>query len=200
MPSGCRGHCIRSLCRREACKGWNWIGCPAEGDALPLVDAFANLAPDEGDMIVGREGFATADGEGRWIGDLSQLLLGRGYMYLSGSPKEFVYNIAPAAEESHKSVARFSKYSAWTPASRKYPSVMPVISRIVRSGEEIPGGEYEVAAFCDDECRGVGVPVDGYMMISVFGLPGIKSASGFIPQMEAVITSFSRQRRSEKNL
>ncbi len=155
-------------------KGWNWIGCPAEGDALPLVDAFANLAPDEGDMIVGREGFATADGEGRWIGDLSQLLLGRGYMYLSGSPKEFVYNIAPAAEESHKSVARFSKYSAWTPASRKYPSVMPVISRIVRSGEEIPGGEYEVAAFCDDECRGVGVPVDGYMMISVFGLPGDK--------------------------
>ena len=49
---------------------------------------------------------------------------------------------------------------------------MPVIGRVSRGGVAEAVGDYEIAAFCGDECRGVGVVVDGYMMISVFGNPG----------------------------
>ncbi|MDE5953098.1 MAG: chitobiase/beta-hexosaminidase C-terminal domain-containing protein, partial [Duncaniella sp.] len=42
-------------------KGWNWIGCPMENSCITVADAFVNLEAEEGDMIVGREGFAQAD-------------------------------------------------------------------------------------------------------------------------------------------
>ena len=60
-----------------------------ENSCITVADAFVNLEAEEGDMIVGREGFAQADTDGNWIGDLQQLALGQGYMYLSGSVKEF---------------------------------------------------------------------------------------------------------------
>ena len=50
---------------------------------------------------------------------------------------------------------------------------MPVISRVVTEGGLLAeDGEFEVGAFCGDECRGTGVYVDGMFMVSVFGNTG----------------------------
>lgn len=156
-------------------QGWNWIGCPVEESELSLADIFANLNAEEGDMIVGREGFAQADGDGNWIGDLQSLTLGRGYMFRSVGAKDFIYNTVPSQTETRKSIVRRNQKATWTVESARYPSVMPVISRIVKGGN-IPAeaGEFEIGAFCGNECRGIGVCVDGWTMINVFGNSGDK--------------------------
>lgn len=154
-------------------RGWNWIGCPMEDNSLAISDAFMNLEAEEGDMIVGREGFAQVDANGNWIGDLRQLKLGHGYMYLSASVKSFNYNTIPSSNDTRQNIVRQNTQAAWTLESHKYPSVMPITSQIVKEGGVMAKeGEFEIAAFCGDECRGIGVCVDGWTMISVFGNPG----------------------------
>ncbi|MDE6187144.1 MAG: chitobiase/beta-hexosaminidase C-terminal domain-containing protein, partial [Duncaniella sp.] len=154
-------------------RGWNWIGCPMEDNSLAISDAFMNLEAEEGDMIVGREGFAQVDANGNWIGDLRQLKLGHGYMYLSASVKSFNYNTIPSSNDTRQNIVRQNTQAAWTLESHKYPSVMPITSQIAKEGGVMAKeGEFEIAAFCGDECRGIGVCVDGWTMISVFGNPG----------------------------
>lgn len=154
------------------CRGWNWIGCPLDGGNMSLSDVLSGLNAEEGDMIVGREGFAQADAEGKWTGNLQQLQPGAGYMYLSASDKEFVYNTCPIGEAAPQRVIRRSSYTGWTVESKSHPSVMPVICQVQHDGTPLPCDEYEIAAFCGDECRGVGVVVDGWVMMSVFGNVG----------------------------
>ena len=49
---------------------------------------------------------------------------------------------------------------------------MPVICRVSRDGTIVPCDEYGIAAFCGEECRGIGVVVEDWIMISVFGNAG----------------------------
>ncbi|MDE5962386.1 MAG: T9SS type A sorting domain-containing protein, partial [Duncaniella sp.] len=96
-----------------------------------------------------------------------------GYMYLSGSVKEFNYNAVPSHSEVRKNIVCENTKATWTIESSKYPSVMPITSHIVKDGGIMAAdGEFEIGAFCGDECRGIGVCVEGWTMISVFGNPG----------------------------
>ena len=155
-------------------KGWNWIGCPVDEGSLNVSDLFSNLAAEEGDMIVGRDGFMQLSAEGEWIGDLGHLEHGAGYLFFSNNDKEFIYNIVAESEaQPSRRIERKESEAGWVVMSGKYPSVMPVTARIAEAGGIfVDGDDYEVAAFCGDECRGIGVVVDGYMMISVFGNTG----------------------------
>lgn len=154
-------------------QGWNWIGCPSESESMQIADLFANLEVEEGDMVVGREGFSQVDAEGNWVGDLRTLLLGHGYMYLSASDKGFTYNMTSSAEAEPSLTTRGEATSAWQVRKGAYPSVMPVTSFLeTENGLAASEGEYEIGAFCGNECRGTGVIIDGMIMISVFGNHG----------------------------
>lgn len=81
---------------------WNWIGYPAS-DYITLNEAFADLDPEEGDVMKSQTAFATWN-ESEWVGTLSALEGGVGYLYCSqyGAPKTFRYpvvssmsNVAP---------------------------------------------------------------------------------------------------------
>ncbi|MGN0089889.1 MAG: LamG-like jellyroll fold domain-containing protein [Alloprevotella sp.] len=81
---------------------WNWIGYPAPG-YITLNEAFADLNPEEGDVMKSQTAFATWN-ESEWVGTLSALEGGAGYLYCSqyGAPKTFRYpavssmsNVAP---------------------------------------------------------------------------------------------------------
>lgn len=154
-------------------EGANWIGIHAESGSMTLHDLFANLQPDEGDVIVGREGFAQADADGNWVGNLERMQLGRGYIYFSQSAKEFTYNMA-ASEETDEPVAETTAEDIpWTVECGRYSSVMAITASVVEDNG-IPADEnnYAIGAFCGDECRGIGTGIDGLSMISVFGEPG----------------------------
>ncbi|MDE6697383.1 MAG: hypothetical protein K2K25_10935, partial [Muribaculaceae bacterium] len=91
-----------------------------------------------------------------------------GYMFFSNSDKEFTYNLVPEREKAVPAKAPVAALDGyWMVDNHKYASVMPVIASL-----ESVADDYEVAAFCGDECRGIGVPVDGMMMINVHGNAG----------------------------
>lgn len=46
---------------------------------------------------------------------------------------------------------------------------MAVTAQLYDKGLVADANDYHVAAFCDDECRGIGLVVDGVIMMSVYG-------------------------------
>ena len=78
--------------------GWNWIGFPS-AEALDVVDALANFAAEEGDIILSQnDGMTEYDGEG-WFGDLETLEPGIGMMYFNSTTetKTLVYSTGAKA-------------------------------------------------------------------------------------------------------
>ena len=158
--------------------GYNWIGCPIDDASLLIEDLFANLKVEDGDMLIGLEGYAqaeaetTADAEGKWYGTLQSLTTNGGYIYYSKSDKELVYNFAPV-RDTEAQPAKVVSNAPWAIDIHKYASVMPVTACLVdEDGSKADASEYAVGAFCGDECRGTGVYVNGVMMINVHGNPG----------------------------
>ena len=154
-------------------KGWNWIGCPAaQGASLSIVDLLVGLQAEEGDIIAGLEGFAQADADGLWKGSLSTLTPGAGYMYYSNSAKTFTYTMVEATEVAAQDL-ELDLDAPWVVDIHRYPSVMPVTAALVDGeGNIADATEYSVAAFCGNECRGIGTLIDGMMMINVHGEQG----------------------------
>jgi len=71
--------------------GWNWIGYNCSSTAN-LATAFADLNPEEGDMVKGQSSFSVYT-SGEWVGTLSMLTPGLGYCYnsLASGQKTFCY-------------------------------------------------------------------------------------------------------------
>ena len=155
-------------------EGWNWIGTPVDEGSLLIEDLLAGLEVEEGDMLVSIDGFVTADADGAWKGTVSHMEPGAGYMFFSTSAKEFVYNVVAAHDSEapvKAPVAAIEGY--WTVDNHKYAYAMPVIASLEGiDGAYVDAEEYTVAAFCGDECRGIGAVVDGLVMINVHGNEG----------------------------
>ena len=155
-------------------EGWNWIGTPVDEGSLLIEDLLAGLEVEEGDMLVSIDGFVTADADGAWKGTVSHMEPGAGYMFFSTSAKEFVYNVVAAHDSEapvKAPVAAIDGY--WTVDNHKYAYAMPVIASLEGiDGAYVDAEEYTVAAFCGDECRGIGAVVDGLVMINVHGNEG----------------------------
>ncbi|MDE5827315.1 MAG: C10 family peptidase [Duncaniella sp.] len=173
-------------------RGWNWIGCPVDDASLLITDLLSGLEVEAGDMLVGLDGFEQVNEEGAWVGTLTSLVPGTGYMYYSNSDKEFVYNLAPVAENAQAAKApRMENNTPWVIDNHRYASVMPVTACLVDvDGFEADARTYQVGAFCGDECRGIGVYVDGAVMINVHGNPGDRISFRFItPDNEEMLSS-----------
>ena len=72
-------------------QGATWIGFPS-GESMTVTAAFAGLNPENGDVVKGKMGNATFNGTS-WIGGLTTLEPGQGYIYLSNATgdKTFTY-------------------------------------------------------------------------------------------------------------
>ena len=149
-------------------KGWNWIGYPVN-QIMALGEAFAKSQPNEGDNLVGQEGFAEfADGE--WMGTLETLTPGRGYMYLSAEGGSILYNTAIVSNAKSRYYRGVVGYTApWATDIYQYPDIMPITASLYVDGNEADADAYTVGAFCGTECRGVGKFVKGKLFLSVYG-------------------------------
>lgn len=161
--------------------GWNWLGYPL-ADPMPINDVLSSA--EALDVIVGQYGFAQFDGD-RWSGTLEMLVPGHGYMYQSQSSKDICYDMTGSTNVVQKICDRSLRSSALVLDIHKYPSVMPVIATLGGSdGTPLDNEDYQVAAFCGTECRGIGRTVDGLVMMNVYGNPddritfGVTDAEG----------------------
>lgn len=151
--------------------GWNWLGYPV-AQTMTLDEAFASTQAERLDVVVGQMGFAQFDGE-HWIGTLETMSPGLGYMYQSVSDKNVVYNTAIVSDAAAKSVAGINAAAPLVVDIHKYAKIMPMVATLCdANGLDIDNSDYQVAAFCGSECRGVGKLVSGLVMMNIYGETG----------------------------
>ena len=155
-------------------EGWNWMGYPVARTMTP-AEALAKLEAEEGDMLIGQDGMATYS-DGQWTGTLMEMNPGQGYMFRSQSNKNLFLNAtAQASSRRANSPRRSSLPDDWTVNKRKYPNVMGMIAQLWHDDALADSGEWQLGAFCGDECRGVaqtvgdGEPTQTVLMMNVYG-------------------------------
>lgn len=150
-------------------RGWNWIGYPLDRSVI-LDDAFRLMNSENGDYITSLEdGFAQFDGE-TWVGSLTTMMPGKGYMYKSASKKELMYNaFAPHVSNTKVSCVSLLRVAPWTVNIHAYPNIMCITADLFEGKAKAEADKYFIAAFSGDECRGVGQYVKGIIFLSVYG-------------------------------
>lgn len=158
-------------------KGYNWIGYTNEWDItfaeFNTINEY-NKASD-GDMIIGKNGFAEYDATyGGWIEQNGFILqAGKGYIYYSASEDEKYVNfeVYPSLEEAPaKQRAARQMPSVWQYNAGAFADNMAMVAEISNLNNP---EDYTIGAFVDGECRGEGNFVVGNkMMISVAGKTG----------------------------
>ena len=151
--------------------GWNWLGYPVS-QTMTVNEALATTKAEELDVIVGQTGFAQFDGE-KWVGTLETLSPGMGYMYQSLSQKAVVYNTSIVSTASAKYAPGIADKSPLVLDIHKYGMIMPVVATLsTTDGSPLDNADFQVAAFCGTECRGIGRVVAGLVMMNVYGNTG----------------------------
>ena len=154
-------------------KGWNWIGyVPVISQVLS--DAFAGLKASENAVVKCEDDFATFTG-GSWVGSLSELSPGHGYMYYADTEQSFTYPVKRVfvVTDSQNAIRRTAEQTRmaapWKYDEYQYQDNTTIIAYLRVNGHAAMEGTYIVGAFCGDECRGIGKYVDGRLFISVHG-------------------------------
>jgi len=142
--------------------GWNWIGYIPQF-SLPVKNALAGINAQTGDIIKGQNGYAVYLGAGGWVGTLTYMQPGSGYMYNSNNTaaQTLVYpseasQVSPIQALSKKSaVQMLSSYnSRWSVDPSKFSSSMTITSIVMDGYDEIRSEQIEIGAFSGSECRG----------------------------------------------
>ena len=132
--------------------GWTWVGFPSKNE-IAIQDAMANYEANNNDVVKGMGAFATYS-NGSWIGSLSSLEPGHGYM-IKNNGSEQTFNYAPSTRGA---IENNSQNTQWIAAIHDFPTNMSMMAVINLMGEELRSSDYEVAAFSGNLCRGTVVP------------------------------------------
>ena len=140
-------------------EGWNWIGYIPQV-SLPVKDALAGIEAKVGDIIKGQNSFAEYIGSGVWIGTLTFMQPGSGYMYRSNNkdtipliyPSLATQTLMAVSPTSTRNLRKIAPY--WTANYSKFPNNMTITAIVVSSGEELRSEQIEIGAFSGSEVRG----------------------------------------------
>jgi len=147
--------------------GWNWIGYPLN-QTMTVNEALEYFEASVGDEIVGNDGTAVYDGE-TWNG-LELMNPGQGYLFKTATTADIQFNtntVSVAASRVGK--RNWLIGSPWSNDKYAYPNIMPLFAEFYVDGVKYDDGEFVVAAFAGDECRGVGRWIKGRLMMNVCG-------------------------------
>ena len=161
-------------------KGWTWIGyLPLQ--TMSVSDALADIEPVSGDLVKSKTAFAVYDGA-QWVGTLTRMTPGEGYMYRSNAAEGFTFRypetISLTAKRSNSvsglTANRSNSESVFTPVTDPYSGNMSIIARVMNGDEAVHG--VEVGIFAGEECRGAATEehinentTDGYWFLTVAG-------------------------------
>ena len=149
--------------------GWNWIGYPLN-QTMTVDEALAFFTPSEGDYIVGQDGFSQYS-DGGWHGTLEGLKPGQGLLYKSAGQNEIPFNTTIVSNAvSHVGRRMMLMDSPWAVDKHAYPNITPITALLYEDGMQCSDGDYVVAAFSGDECRGVGQWKEGRLLMNIYGV------------------------------
>ena len=154
----------------DLAQGWNWIGYPSM-DMQPLASAFQASEINAGDIIMGQAGFSVYSDADGWIGTLSTLMPGQGYMYWTATGKKIKFTPARHTVRLRKPRQGLQS-TAYGLNPHAYPNVMGAIAQLYVDDQPVDVEEFTVLAYSGDECRGVGECVDGKLFMTLYGFDG----------------------------
>jgi hypothetical protein len=138
----------------DVASGWNWIAY-VPSFSLPVNNALAGINASEGDIVKAQSGYATYVNGNGWIGSLTYMQPGKGYMYHSTANQTLtlIYPGVSVASGELRSAANTTA-AKWSCDDSRYASTMTFTSIAVINGAELQGDQIEIAAFSGPECRG----------------------------------------------
>ncbi len=173
--------------------GWNWIGYTVTG-AQTISAALTNSLQEEGDRIVGQDGFAVYE-NGEWTGTLSQLETGKGYMYKSKSAKTLRFH-APTVQVNfsrRRAKAFETKHQAYQINKYAYPNVMGMIALLESEENPVDQTRYTILAYNGMECVGMSECVDSLLFITMYGEGGEQITFKAIDNIDGQVYSVKEQ-------
>jgi PKD repeat protein len=149
--------------------GYTWLGyLPQSG--LSINDALANITPPpvEDNRLLGQNTFAVFY-QGQWIGSLTQLHPGHGYITQLSSQSILQYPNASAKNELLPEEEIFSPTGEQPLANKQY-SMMLIAQLELPDGSISLNNEDVIYAYAGNECRGMAIPFrehDGSIFMSI---------------------------------
>ena len=152
---------------------YNWIGSLSIFN-LSLDEAFSQLQPVKGDWVIGKQGASYYNGF-LWEGTLGSIIPGRGYIYLSKDVAPKTFHFPSVQDNLQANRAMFvgedddENNDGWSPFvaadHHKFSDNMHVIAMLTDGTFAVDTAW--VAAYIDDECRGVTRAINGIYYITV---------------------------------
>ncbi|MBO4812247.1 MAG: chitobiase/beta-hexosaminidase C-terminal domain-containing protein [Prevotella sp.] len=156
--------------------GWNWMPYPVPMAMTP-AEAMAYALPEDGEVLVGEEGFAIYENSwdgSAWIGTLQRLEPGHAYMYKSANNRPYFLNTTVVESQSQgvQPPVMFRWYDR-----HAQPNRMPVVAQLIDANGNAVGDldRYQLMAWTtDDVCRGNGYwnPRRSVFFMNVLGQGG----------------------------
>ncbi len=150
--------------------GWNWIGY-TQAQANSLNEAVSDLYAQEGDIIMGQEGFALFTSD-VWAGTLTELNPGSGYLYWTEATKAIRFSEPETTEAKRRGIPASRQLDGYELNACLYPDVMGIVASVRQNGFDVNLDDYTILAFANGECRGVGQTINGRCFITIYGNSG----------------------------
>jgi hypothetical protein len=158
---GSRIHPDSSIALINLDAGWNWIGFVSVKKS-DLATALGQLTPAAGDIIKSQHNFAMYDASNGWLGSLTEMRPGLGYMYKSAAANSFNYPISlfyGKGTEVNQQGAKLPDEYSFDAANYSKNMSMVVSSNLCQEVEDLPSLAL-IAVGEDGTIRGLANPVE----------------------------------------
>jgi hypothetical protein len=158
--------------------GWSWIGYPCQS-SNSLDAAFASAEPKEGDMVKNQSSFAVYT-DGEWVGTLTSLQPGDGYMYSNTVAKK-TFSFPKPVVSGKKRVSK-ARVAELLPLASE--SNMTMIA-VVMNGDEVVE-DAEISVYAGTELCGCSTEAvrNGQHFITIGGKKDEASVLNFVVRTE----------------
>jgi len=170
---------------------WSWIGYPVQA-SNSVNAAFASAEPEEGDIVKSQNAFAIYT-DGEWVGNLTAMVPGEGYLYKSEANTNKTFNYPKPAVNARKNVARRAAQPNGLDI-HQYEDNMTMIATVMNGDNLITDAEISVYAGADLRGLSINAVKDNKHFIVIDGKKGqsdmltfvVKTAEGefFLTQTE----------------
>jgi hypothetical protein len=147
-------------------QGWNWIGYTPNVN-IEVNDAFANYSPNSGDIIKSQFNFAVYDVNLGWVGSLTFMNPGKGYMYKNTNTVTTYFFYPESGIGKFENLIQNDEFTKIDGISFN-PDLYELNSSMIAiiNTDQIITDNHFLVAFVGEECRGYISPVDleGYKM------------------------------------
>lgn len=137
-------------------KGWNYISYLPTGN-LNLKEALAGFEAAEGDIVKGQNAFAMYNGNLGWLGNLTYMEPGKGYMLQSSKAATLTYPVISRSIMRSKAVTRAGTDQSGYRDNR-FASNMSVVAT-VKGNLSIENGD-RILAYAGGELRGMAESIE----------------------------------------